>query len=120
MDYDGLCQQALKSDKSIRFCGIANAKGELVAGENQNPEEKLLNNDETKMSIHYTLDRWRKTSNLSHKIGKERSAMVEYDMVTMITIPVNKTELFLVSMEPNTDYHKIINSMYEILKEFSD
>lgn len=117
MDYEMLCQKVLKSDERIRFCGIANGKSEIVAGQNKNPDEKLLNDTDVMMSIHYTLDRWRKASNLSHRIGAEKSAVVEYDRVTMITIPINKTELFLISVEPDTNYYEIIQNVTKILKE---
>lgn len=116
MSYDELCKSVLNSDPNIRFCGVANNKSELIAGGNRDDSQSLLSPDEVTMSIHYTLERWEKTSNLSHKIGDEKSSIIEYDKVTLITIPFNKKELLLISTEPNADYIKIIDKTKELLK----
>jgi len=116
MNYDELCKTVLGLDPQIRFSGVANNKSEVIAGGFREGVEQLLSHDEVKMSVHYTLERWEKTSNLSHKIGNEKSSVVEYDKVTLITIPFAKKELFLISTEPNADYLKIINKTNELLK----
>ncbi|MCV0431690.1 hypothetical protein [Nitrosopumilus sp.] len=109
MEYENTCKNILNFDSSIRFCGIINDIS-------KNPEDKFLSKDEMMMSIHYTLDRSGKNTNLAHKIGNEKSAVTEYDKVTMITIPINKNELMLISTEPEADYYKIISKAKEILK----
>ena len=115
MDYERICKDILNSDSKVRFCGITNAKSELIASISKNPEEKFLSKDEMMMSIHYTLDRSEKHTNLSYKIGNEKSAVIEYDKVTMITIPLEKNELLLISTEPEADYYKIIAKAREFL-----
>lgn len=57
MDYESICKEILSFDSKIRFCGVTNAKSELIASISKNPEEKFLSKDEMMMSIHYTLDR---------------------------------------------------------------
>jgi transcriptional regulator of heat shock response len=118
MNYDDLCSAILKIDSNIRFAGVANNKSELIAQNNRENLENFLNPDEVKMSVHYTLERWEKTSNLSHKIGTEKSSVIEYDKVALITIPFNKKELLLISTEPGAEYSKIISKASEFLKEF--
>lgn len=118
MNYEELCAQVLKIDPAIRFSGVANNKSELIAQNTREGVENFLNSDEVKMSVHYTLERWEKTSNLSHKIGNELSSVIEYDKVTLITIPFNKKELFLISTDPGSDYSKIVNSTKKLLAEF--
>ncbi|ABX13246.1 DUF6659 family protein [Nitrosopumilus maritimus] len=115
MDYERICKDILHFDSKIRFCGVTNAKSELIASISKNPEEKFLSKDEMMMSIHYTLDRSEKHTNLSYKIGNEKSAVIEYDKVTMITIPLEKKELLLISTEPEADYYKIIAKARESL-----
>ena len=39
-------------------------------------------------------------TNLAYKIGTEKSSITEYEKVTMISIPINSNELFLISTEP--------------------
>ena len=116
MKYDELCKTTLNLDPQVRFTGVVNNKGELISGGNREGVERLLSADDVSMSVHYTMQRWAKTKNLSHKIGNEKFAVVEYEKVTLITIPFNKNELFLISTEPNADYFKIINKTIPLLK----
>ena len=72
------------------------------------------------MSIHYTLQRWEKTTNLEYRIGKEKSVVIEYEKVTLITIPLSSNELLLIGTEPNADYSKIINKTISLIEDFSN
>ena len=119
-NYDKLNEMILGLDLGIRFCGVANNKSEIVSASTQKNRSRLLNDDEVKMSIHYTLERWEKTSNLSHKIGNEKSAIIAYDKVVLISIPLNEKELLLISVEPDADYFKITNKTRELLKDFKE
>jgi len=108
-NYNELTQQILELDPQIRFTGVVNSKGELVAGVQKDNVEKLLVGDEIKMSIHYALQKRDLYTNLAYKLGYEKSSITEYDKVTMISIPINSQELFLVSTEPRANYLKIID-----------
>ena len=39
------------------------------------------------------------------------SSITEYEKVTMITVPISSSELFLISTEPRADYLKIIDTV---------
>ena len=108
-DHSELSNKVLALDSQVRFAGVANSKGELVAGGHKDSIEKILVDDEMSMSIHYALQKRELFTNLAYKIGRETSAVTEYEKVTMITIPINSQELFLVSTEPRADYFKIID-----------
>ena len=110
-NYDDLSKKILDLDSHVRFAGVANNKGELVAGGQKDDVEKLLVGDEVKMSIHYALQKRELYTNLAYKIGDETSSITEYEKVTMITIPISSSELFLVSTEPRADYLKIIDTV---------
>jgi hypothetical protein len=114
-DYDNLTKQILDSDPQIRFAGVANSKGELVAGGQKENVKEMLVGDEVKMSIHYALQKRDLYTNLAYKIGYEKSSITEYDLVTMISIPLNSQELFLISTEPRAEYLKIIDRVYSLL-----
>ncbi|MHA7734586.1 DUF6659 family protein [Nitrosopumilus sp. S6] len=111
INYDDLAKKILDLDSQVRFAGVANNKGELVAGGQKDDVEKLLVGDEVKMSIHYALQKRELYTNLAYKIGNETSSITEYEKVTMITIPINSSELFLISTEPRADYLKIIDTI---------
>ncbi|KEQ56482.1 hypothetical protein AAA799E16_01320 [Marine Group I thaumarchaeote SCGC AAA799-E16] len=111
INYDDIAKKILDLDPQVRFAGVANNKGELVAGGQKDDVEKLLVGDEVKMSIHYAIQKRDLYTNLAYKIGNETSSITEYQKVTMITIPINSSELFLVSTEPRADYLKIIDTV---------
>ncbi len=115
INYDELSNQILALDSQVRFAGVANSKGEMVAGGQKDDVEKILVGDEVSMSIHYALQKRDLYTNLEYKIGRERSSITEYDIVTMISIPINSNELVLISTEPRADYLKIIDYVHSIL-----
>ena len=55
--------------------------------------ESHLSPSELKMSLHYSMLEWEKSQNLSHKIGNEKASVIEYDKVTLISIPLNNSNL---------------------------
>ena len=120
IDYDDFTKKVLNLEPNIRFAGIANSKGELVAGGQKDSVEKILVDDEMKMSIHYALQKRDLYTNLAYKIGHERSSITEYEKVTMISVPINSNELFMVSTEPRADYLKIIDYIHSVLDAKAD
>ena len=117
MDYDELCKNILKLDSKIRFAGVVNTNGVLINNMYQEGVEEYLTHSELKMSLHYSMLEWEKSQNLNHKIGKERASVVEYDKVTLLSIPLNNSDLFVASIEPNEDYFKMILKIKPLLEE---
>ncbi|MCV0430803.1 DUF6659 family protein [Nitrosopumilus sp.] len=109
INYEELSKKVLDLDPKIRFAGVANSKGEMIAGGQKDNVEKILDGENVKMSIHYALQKRDLYTNLAYKIGSELSSITEYEKVTMISIPVNSNDLFMISTEPRADYLKIID-----------
>ena len=120
VNYDEMSKQILDLDPKVRFAGVANSKGEMIAGGQKENVEKILVGDEVKMSIHYALQKRDLYTNLAYKLGRERSSTTEYAIVTMISIPINSNELFMISVEPRADYMKIIDYVYSLLDSQKD
>ncbi len=116
VDYNKLSKQVLDLDNQVRFAGVANSKGEMIAGGHKENIEKMLVGDEINMSIHYALQKRDLHTNLAYKIGFEKSSITEYELVTMISVPINSNEIFMVSTEPRADYLKIIDFIYTAIK----
>ena len=111
-DYSELSKQVLNLYPQIKFAGVVNIKGELVAGGTKNNVEQILTKDESKMSMHYAIQKRELYTNLAYKIGKERSAITEFEKAALISIPLNSNELFLIRTETGVDYLKIVNFVY--------
>jgi len=115
IDYNKLSKQVLDLDTQVKFAGVANNRGEMIASVHKENVEKLLVGDEFNMSIHYALQKRELYTALAYKIGSEKSSITEYEQVTIISIPINSYELFLIITEPSTDYLKIINFIHSSL-----
>jgi hypothetical protein len=113
-NYERLCSNILNYDKHIRFAGFVNDKSQILHSAQQKDLDSLLTDNEIGMSIHYTLERWRKAQNFTFRLGKERLTFTEYDNVTLVTIPF-KGKLLLVSTEPRIHYDPIIEKVNSIL-----
>ena len=120
VNYDELSKHVLALDPQVRFAGVANSKGVIVAGGQKENVERLLSDDDVKMSIHYALQKRDLYTNLAYRIGHERSSITEYEKVTMMSIPINSNELFLISTEPRADYLKIIDYVHSALDSQKD
>ncbi len=116
VDYNEISKQVLALDPKVRFAGVANSKGEMIAGGQKENVEKILDGENVKMSIHYALQKRDLYTNLAYKLGKEQSSITEYEIVTMISVPINSNDLFMISTEPRADYLKIIDFIYAALK----
>ena len=116
LNYDELSKQILDLDSKVRFAGIVNSKGELVAGgHKENVEKILVTDDEIGMSIHYALQKRDLYTNLAYRIGNEKASITEYEKVTMINIPITSQDLCLISTEPRADYLEIIDYVISVV-----
>jgi hypothetical protein len=120
IDYNELSKKIIDLDPQVRFAGVANNKGVIVAGGQKDNVEQLLSEDDVKMAIHYALQKREVFTNLAYKIGNETSSITEYGVVTMISIPINSNELFMISTEPRADYLKIIDCVHSALDSQKD
>ena len=108
--YEKLCSDVLYSHESVRFVGLVNNKSDLLYSIQKQELDPLLDEDEIKISINYSLERWRKAQNLSFRLGNEKLTLTEYDNVTLISIPYDG-KLLLVSTQPTVHYHDVIQSI---------
>ena len=116
-NYEKLCSNILNSDEHIRFAGFVNDKSKILYSAQRENIDSPLSDHEIGMSIHYTLERWRKAQNFTFRLGQERLTFTEYDNVTLVTIPF-KGKLLLVSTEPRINYNSIIEKINSILTDW--
>jgi len=117
MKPEDICQKILKIEPHVRFSGILNSRGDLVFGSNRDESSTLLSEDEVKMSVHYTFQRWTSIQNLAHKIGKEKTNITEFDKVTLISLLLHDGSLLLLSSEPGANYMEIISKVKQIIPD---
>jgi hypothetical protein len=108
--YEKLCSDLLYSHESVRFVGLVNNKSDLLYSIQKKDLDPLLDDDEIRISINYSLERWRKAQNLSFRLGNEKLTLTEYENVTLISIPYNQN-LLLISTQPTVHYHDVVQSI---------
>ncbi len=114
MNFKKLCSDFLKSNKKIRFVGVLNYKGNLVAQKSRDDSISLLSDDELKMLVYYASDRWNRLQNLQHKLGKVKETITKFENANTIILFLDKN-LFLVSTDPNSNNSKITSNLWKII-----
>src|ERR687888_696249 len=85
---NGLCKEIQRLDNSIRFIGIANNLGSLVATAYRNGLTPLMDEQETS---HYAIQavlRAATREDFESKIGRLQYSIGKYDRLTRATIPI--------------------------------
>ncbi len=101
-----LCNGIIKLDRSIRFVGILNNRGEVIEGGFKQGIEPLLDGtDEQKMYIH-SLTNLTMMQSYSDRPGMVRYTLTEHEKVTLMTFPL-RDGIFCLSAMPKAYMNKI-------------
>ncbi len=114
MNFKKLCSDFLNSNKKIRFAGVLDSKGILVAQKSRDDSISLLSDDELKMLVYYASDRWNRLQNLQHKLGKVKETITKFGNANTIILFLDKN-LFLISTDPNSNNSKITSDLWKII-----
>jgi hypothetical protein len=115
MDYNKLCKDILGLDTKIRFAGVCDDTGEIRFGGPREGIRSMLTPEQTKISNLQALIRWELRNSLSHKIGREKYSMEEYEKIKRIIFTLDHDHLLLVTTEVDTEHMKVIDSILKQL-----
>jgi Family of unknown function (DUF6659) len=115
MDYNELCKDILGLDTKIRFAGVCDDTGEIRFGGPREGIKSLLTPEQTKISNLQALIRWELRDSLSHKIGREKYSMEEYEKIKRIIFTLDHDHLLLVTTEVDNEHIKVIDSILKQL-----
>ncbi len=121
----GLCQQILQSDNSIRFAAIANHYGRLIASAYRTNLAPLLDRGETEHYAVTAVTRALLRESFEEKLGKLRHSIGTYEKLIRAIIPIEKLEcekdppvFLLLSFDLGSDADSIIEGkILPILKD---
>jgi len=112
MDYENLCAITQKIDSKIRFAGMINSKGRLIAG-GMAPSIKRLGDRKRDEMLYLELAlRGKKRSELDDDLGKVKDSMSFREKLIVMSFPM-ENDVLMVSMERKTRFE---NVAFEILK----
>jgi hypothetical protein len=66
------------------------------------------------------LARWNLRNALTHRVGRGRYAMAEYEKIKRITIPLENNHLLLITTEVEADHGRIIDNALKFIQYPSD
>ena len=84
---------------SSRVAIICDHDGNILWNSIRDNTTSYLNMDETKESLKRSIESWQERDKLSAKIGNGKYAIVAYDKIKRITIPLPNNHLLFVSLE---------------------
>jgi hypothetical protein len=115
-----ICSQVLQLDKSIRFAGIGNNMGTLIAYKLREGFVPLLNEEELQDNIMKTVLRMKTREDYESKLGDVIYTFALYKRVKRATIPLDHPDLAVltVSFDMAADQDSIImDKILPVLKQ---
>ncbi|MEW6043698.1 MAG: DUF6659 family protein [Thermoproteota archaeon] len=117
MDKEEICNSVKKLDSKIRFAGLINNKGKLVAGGMVEGKKPLEDEKKDEMLYLELALRVRMRQEFDAELGPVKFAMSYRDKVLVMSFPM-KNEILLVSAEKDMDFSKFPFSVLKILEQY--
>jgi hypothetical protein len=89
-------------DPNIRLVTICDADGRV--SRHRQGVKNLLTPEESKKSLEMAMTGWKVRSDLSHKIGKGRYVLAEYEKIKRITMPFGDDYLLYVTRDRSRSF----------------
>ena len=112
MDYEKLCESAKKADSKIRFAGVINSKGRLIAGGMVSSKKRLGDRKRDEMLYMELALRVKMRREFDDDLGKVKFSMSFREKLIVMSFPI-ENDVLMVSMERKTQFEKI---SFKILK----
>jgi len=94
-----IIRMILKNNKHARYAAICDANGDILCDEYCKDGENILTLEETKDSLKRSLARWKEREEFADKIGKGEYAVVSYEKIKRVTIPMEDDRIVFVSVD---------------------
>ncbi|MCH8086023.1 MAG: hypothetical protein QQN65_06205 [Nitrosopumilus sp.] len=96
-----LVDNMLEANKNVRYACICDGEGKILWNSRRDNIESMLTLEETRDSVKAACEQWSKRKKLSEKIGKGKFALVDYEKLKRITIPLANNHLLYMHIEAN-------------------
>ena len=113
-DEGKLVNMMMEANKYVRFAAICDSKGDIKWSSFRKDVNNILSLEETKASLKRALTTWKVRDELSSKIGKGRFAIVGYEKIKRITVPLKNDHMLFLSVEG--DKPEYIKDVLNIVK----
>ena len=115
MDDEGrLVDMLLEANKNVRYACICDGEGKILWNSRRNDIQNMITFEDTRASVKKACENWMERDKLSEKIGKGRYAIVDYEKLKRITVPLKNNHLLYMHVEP--DKPAYIGDILKIIK----
>lgn len=118
MNKEAMCESVRKLDPKIRFVGLINDKGHLVAGGMAEGKKTLEDTKKDEMLYLELALRVKMRQEFDDELGPVKFAMSYRDKVLVMSFPIGK-EVLLMSAEKDLDFSKFPFLVLKIIQEYS-
>ena len=100
LDREGkLVSMILEANKNVRYACICDSDGKILWNSRRNDIQSLISLEDTKDSLKRALENWKERDKLTAKIGRGRYAIVDYEKLKRVTVPLRNNHLLYVHVE---------------------
>lgn len=117
MDKETLCKKVMGLEPGIRFVGLINDRGHLVAGGMVEGKQPLEDTKKDEMLYMELALRVRMRQEFDRELGPVKFALSYREKLIVLSFPVGK-EIMLVSAEKDLDFYKFPFSTLKIIEEY--
>src|ERR687886_11193 len=115
MDYQRLCEQIFALHDDIRYAGVVDDSGLLIAGGMRKGIDSIVDQSNEELYLAQTALRKSMRQRFDGTMGKSRFAYVEREKISILTLYMNKN-IVIVTIEPNVDSHTAIDIAQDTLE----
>jgi hypothetical protein len=115
MDHNKLCEQVFALNEDIRYAGVIDSAGTLVAGGMRKGTDSIVSETDEELFLTHTALRKSMRDRFDASMGGARFAYVEREKVSILTFYMGD-KILLVTLEPNVDSHTAIDIAEDTLE----
>ena len=114
MDYENLCTTVQKIDTKVRFAGVINSRGRLIAGGMAPSKTRFGDRKRDEMLYMELALRVKMRREFDDDLGKVQFSMSFREKLIVMSFPV-ENDVLMVSMESKTKFEQIAFSILKLL-----
>lgn len=111
MEAQDLVAKVLKISASIRVVTVCDSNGKLIFHGRRKAVKNILSPSESKESLRASARNMKSRKKLARKLGKVRYALVEYDKIKRLVMPVGGSHYLFVTCSTSFDHNKIVRKV---------
>ena len=116
MDYENLCTLVQKIDSKVRFAGVINSKGRLVAGGMVQSKTRLGDRKRDEMLYMELALRVKMRREFDDDLGKVKFSMSFREKLIVMSFPM-ENDVLMVSLEKKTQFENIAHSILKLTEK---